>query len=149
MRTSPELVRGACSTDICVWNTRTPPATGLRLRMSGWGSGSLGGPSRRLPQEPNPVNPNAILLLQQPADRDGDGVLDITGVAPVCTKVVTGVCTQWTNPLPPEGFTDLMMTGAGSPSPYFGVTNAGTAAQSYSRTNWYPINFYDTREGET
>jgi hypothetical protein len=97
----------------------------------------------------NPVNPNAILILQQQADRDGDGVLDITGVAPTCTKVVSGVCTQWTNPLPPEALTDTMMTGAGSTSPYFGVTNTGTTIQSVSRNNWYPINFYDTREGET
>jgi hypothetical protein len=97
----------------------------------------------------NPVNPNAILILQQPADRDGDGVLDMAGVAPNCTAIVGGVCTQWTNPLPPEGLTDLMMTGAGSTSPFFGVTNAGTAVQSVSKTNWYPINFYDTREGET
>ena len=51
----------------------------------------------------NPVNPNAILILQQPADRNGNGVLDTTGIAPTCTKVVSGVCTQWTNPLPPEG----------------------------------------------
>jgi len=38
--------------------------------------------------------------------------------------------------------TDLMMTGAGSTSPFFGVTNGGTLVQSVSKTNWYPINFY-------
>ena len=96
----------------------------------------------------NTVNPNAILILQQPADRNADGNLDITGIAPNCTRVSSGVCTRWTNPLPPEALTDVMMTGSGSTSPFFGITSAGTAKQSFSRTNWYPINFYDTREGE-
>jgi len=57
---------------------------------------------------PNPVHPNAILILQQLADRNGNGTID-------------------TNEL------------AGS-SPY--ITGAAT------RNNWYPINFYDVREGE-
>ena len=36
----------------------------------------------------NQVNPNAILILQELADRNGDGsASDATGVAPVCTKV--------------------------------------------------------------
>jgi hypothetical protein len=91
----------------------------------------------------NPINPNAILLLQQPADRNGNGAVDAVGIAPACTKVVSGKCTLWTNPLPPEVITD-----AASTSPWFGVTNAGTAVQSVSKNNWYPINFYDTREGE-
>ncbi|HUM06469.1 MAG TPA: hypothetical protein VLT90_13475 [Terriglobales bacterium] len=100
----------------------------------------------------NPVNPNAILILQQLADRNGDGNPGnnwLNGIGPVCNKTVSGVCTQWSNPLPPEVLTDNMVTGGGSTSPFFGVTNAGTAAASVSRTNWYPINFYDTREGET
>ena len=91
----------------------------------------------------NTINPNAILLLQEPADRDGDGVVDQNGLAPVCTKTVSGVCTQWNNALPPEVTVD-----AASTSPFFGVTNAGTAAQSVTKNNWYPINFYDAREGE-
>jgi hypothetical protein len=91
----------------------------------------------------NTINPDAILLLQEPADRDGDGVVDQTGLPPVCTKTVTGVCTQWTNALPPEVIVD-----AASTSPFFGVTSAGTATQSITRNNWYPINFYDAREGE-
>lgn len=102
----------------------------------------------------NPVNPNAILILQQPADRDGDGKLGngITptfSIAPVCTHHTGLVCDLWTNPRPPEVVTDLMMTGAGSTTPFFGVTNGGTVTQSVSGQNWYPINFYDTREGET
>jgi hypothetical protein len=92
----------------------------------------------------NPVNPDAILLLQQPADRRPNSALDATGIAPVCTRIVGGVCTQWTNPLPPEVLADTPGT-----TPWqFGVTNAGTATQSLTRFNWYPINFYDAREGE-
>ena len=98
----------------------------------------------------NPVNPNAILVLQQPADRAGNGAVDALGLAPVCTKVVSGVCTKWNNPLPPEILTDSLMPTPASPStsPLFGVTSSATAAQSVSMFNWYPINFYDVREGE-
>ena len=93
---------------------------------------------------PNPINPNAILLLQEPADRNGDGAIDQNGIAPNCTHTnSSGVCTRWNNPLPPEVIID-----AASTSPYFGVTNVGTATQSVSMYNWYPINFYDAREGE-
>ena len=94
---------------------------------------------------PNPVNPNAILLLQKPADRNGNGALDMTGLAPACTGWNTAhtICLTWSNPRPPDVLVD-----AASTSPFFGLTNAGTAAQSVTRTNWYPINFYDAREGE-
>jgi len=51
---------------------------------------------------PNPVHPNAILVLQQLADANGDGVAENPGV----------------------------LTGAAS------------------ATNFYPINFYDAREGQ-
>jgi len=102
----------------------------------------------------NPINPNAILLLQQPAERDGGGgVPDTVGQAPSCTRTVAGVCTQWTNGRPPEVFAD----GA-STNPYFGVTTSAPApaagstltpsGQSISMFNWYPLNFYDAREGE-
>jgi hypothetical protein len=100
----------------------------------------------------NPINPNAILLLQQPADRNGDGALDLNGLAPVCTATTGGAspkCKLWNYGRPPEVVSDTMMTGAGSISPFFGITNAGTVNQSVSLNNWYPINFYDTREGET
>jgi hypothetical protein len=98
----------------------------------------------------NPVNPNAILVLQQPADRSGNGTVDALGLAPSCTQVVLGVCTKWKNPLPPELLTDSLMPTPASPStsPLFGVTSSATAAQSVSMFNWYPINFYDVREGE-
>jgi len=108
----------------------------------------------------NPVNPDAILLLQEPADRNGDGALDLNGVAPVCSAWNVGhtACTgSWSNPLPPEVLVD-----AASTQPYFGATTGvGTTptlatgstpwtptGQSTSMLNWYPINFYDAREGE-
>jgi hypothetical protein len=113
----------------------------------------------------NPINPNAILLLQQPADRNGNSSFssppappDPLGIAPVCSHWNTAhppVCTgTWSNPLPPEVIPD-----AGSASPYFGYGTAAAPSstttnlftptgQSVSMFNWYPINFYDAREGE-
>ena len=64
--------------------------------------------------QPNPVHPNAILILQMEADRDHNGV-DSGGN-------------------PPELITD----------PSTGNKYAGPK----TRNNWYPINVYDTREGE-
>ncbi len=97
---------------------------------------------------PNPVNPNAILLLQQPADRRGTGSLatvDTAGIAPGCLtwNLAHTICTSWNNPLPPEVLAD-----SASASPWFGVTNSTTTTQSVTKNNWYPINFYDAREGE-
>jgi Tfp pilus assembly protein PilX len=92
----------------------------------------------------NIVNPNAILLLQEAADRGANGTIDPIGKPSVCTKVVSGVCTQWTNALPPEALEDTLNV-----TPWqFGVTNSSTSTQSLTRFNWYPINFYDAREGE-
>src|ERR1700687_4199350 len=91
----------------------------------------------------NPINPNAILLLQQPADRNGNLAIDPNGIAPVCTTTVGGVGTVWKNAVPPEVVIEAVST-----SPYFGVTNSATATQSVTINNWYPINFYDAREGE-
>ncbi|HXB67590.1 MAG TPA: hypothetical protein VNY05_05070, partial [Candidatus Acidoferrales bacterium] len=106
----------------------------------------------RGPQPPNapganPIHPNAILILQQPADRNGDGVLDANGLAPVCTHTVAsgvnqGKCDQWNYGRPPEVIKD-----AGSNNPYVELT-AGGVNTGITRNNWYPINFYDTREGE-
>src|SRR5579884_1254862 len=55
---------------------------------------------------PNTVNPKAIILFQEPADRNGNGVID-----------------------------------AGELNPN-ALSGAGT------KNNWYPINFYEAREGE-
>ncbi|MFY9559528.1 MAG: hypothetical protein WAQ52_04775 [Terriglobales bacterium] len=93
----------------------------------------------------NPVNPRAILILQQPADRNGDGAIDANGLAPVCTAVggIPLKCTKWNYGRPPEVLKDLAST-----SPYVELTNGGVNA-GVTKNNWYPINFYDTREGET
>ena len=110
---------------------------------------------------PNSVNPNAILLLQQPADRNGSGGMpDSVGIPPTCggwNSTHTICAGGWSNPLPPEVIADAANA---SPTfgPYFGVnTSTPTPAagstltpsgQSISMYNWYPINFYDAREGE-
>ena len=79
----------------------------------------------------NPVHPNAILIFQQPADRNGNGAVDPAGAG----------CSGGTpNPRPAE----LQADGT-TGSVFYGDS---TQATSLTRTNWYPINFYDAREGE-
>jgi hypothetical protein len=63
---------------------------------------------------PNLVHPNAILLLQQQADRNGDG-----------------------NLIPATELAKDATTG-----------NYVNGPTGVTRNNWYPINMYDTREGE-
>ena len=114
----------------------------IRSRQSGCNWDSRGAHSsqlRRCPPVPNPVNPNAILILQEPADRNGNGTIDQTGVGPSCSRS-SGV---WTcvKARPPEVTVDLATL-----YPWYGDSKA--AVQSVSMNNWYPINFYDAREGE-
>jgi hypothetical protein len=107
----------------------------------------------------NPVNPNAILLLQQPADRvtpNGfqaglalpSAASSLTaigaGTAPVCVAQsgTPAKCTQWAS-VPPL----LRDSGAPATQWQFGTSSA-PATQSVTQFNWYPINFYDPREGE-
>ena len=87
----------------------------------------------------NPINPNAILLLQEPADRNGDGAIDNVGAGPSCSK--SGGVWTCIKAKPPEVTTDLKTL-----LPWYGDSKAVT--QSVSMNNWYPINFYDAREGE-
>jgi hypothetical protein len=87
---------------------------------------------------PNPVHPNAILLFQQPADRVGNGVLDTAGAAQVCSG--SGSSKRCGISKPPE-----VQTDPHSSRYYYGDGNDSTSATRY---NWYPINFYDAREGE-
>ncbi len=82
----------------------------------------------------NPVNPNAILLFQEPADRNGNGVLD--GTASGASKCSGGKISV---NRPAETPNDTNTN-----QPYYGD---GSKTGSVSRNNWYPINFYDTREG--
>ncbi len=87
----------------------------------------------------NPVNPKAILLLQQIADRNGDSGLDTAGASPTsCGAAVGSPCAGSARPpeVPLDGFTNR---------PYYGDS---TQATSITRNNWYPINLYDPREGE-
>ena len=92
----------------------------------------------------NPINPNAILLLQEPADRSTpSGTFPTfaqlgTGVAPSCTVTNGGKCTAWTATPP-------LLRDTGATQWEFGTS---TTAQSVTAFNWYPINFYDDREGE-
>jgi len=81
--------------------------------------------------QPNPLHPNAILLFQQPADRDGNGVIDAAG---------SGCSGSTPKPRPAE-----LLTDATTASVYYGDSSQAT---STTRNNWYPINFYDAREGE-
>ncbi len=101
---------------------------------------------------PNPVNPNAILLLQKPADRDANGSLDSTGAtgAQTSTQQCTGRgrsrnCTTTVTASgiarPPEVQID---SDAGNTYTY-GDKGDSTSPTRY---NWYPLNFYDAREGE-
>jgi hypothetical protein len=113
---------------------------------------------------PNPINPNAILLLQEPADRTGTGVWPTTtATAPVCTTT-TGTspnkkCTAWTGTTPEVAY-DLPAQAAGitgtggewafglTPTTPVAAPPASATPQSLTQYNWYPINFYDVREGE-
>ena len=126
----------------------------------------------------NPINPKAILLLQEPADRftqtpatlptsaitAGASVgFSTTGTAPSCTATTgSGAaqrCTAWSI-TPPQVLPDQISTST-TMNWVYGVTTTtmaaapasstlgpGTYGQSLTRFNWYPINFYDPREGE-
>jgi hypothetical protein len=73
--------------------------------------------------------------------------MNTAGTAPACTKTVAGVCVTWTAGVPPEVPADTSALAAAGWWEY-GITNAATATQSITQYNWYPINFYDVREGE-
>jgi hypothetical protein len=87
------------------------------------------------------VHPNAILLFQQAADRDGNGALDTVGAPQKCSAGPPAVCGITK---PPEVLTDPR-----SNRYYYGDGNDDrNVATNLTRYNWYPINFYDAREGE-
>jgi Tfp pilus assembly protein PilX len=103
----------------------------------------------------NPVNPKAILILQQIANRNAGGGADAIGAAPYCTSSTShGVTTYTCYPgKPPEVMYD-QITSSATPlnNTYFGdsyYATTSTPVQSNTMFNWYPINFYDSREGET
>jgi Tfp pilus assembly protein PilX len=99
------------------------------------------GPLPPVTADSNPINPNAILIFQYPADRNGNGGWpDQTGTGPTgCVK--TGGVWNCVKAKPPEVTLDQTTL-----YPWYGDSKA--AVQSVSMNNWYPINFYDPREGE-
>jgi Tfp pilus assembly protein PilX len=89
----------------------------------------------------NAINPNAILVFQEPADRNGNGGWpDQKGAGP--TGCVNSSGWKCVKAKPPEVTVDQKTI-----SPWYGDSKAGV--QSVSMNNWYPINFYDPREGES
>lgn len=90
----------------------------------------------------NPVNPNAILIFQEPADRNGDGVVDMNGVPPGYSTTKHSTYTTYT-PYPGKP-PEVTKDGATSDWRY----GDSVLGNSISQFNWYPINFYDAREGE-
>jgi Tfp pilus assembly protein PilX len=117
----------------------------------------------------NPINPNAILLLQEPADRPGTGVWPTsTATAPTCTTTAgvapNKTCSKWTGATPEVAVDTAAAAVPITPASgwgewAFGLTPAATVVgsppsyptatpQSLTQYNWYPINFYDAREGE-
>ncbi|HUK26166.1 MAG TPA: hypothetical protein VLV49_16405 [Terriglobales bacterium] len=69
----------------------------------------------------NSVNPNAILIFQEQADRNGDGAVSYVTSGSLSLKTVTDT----------NGH-NYVETNSNTGSPF----------------NWYPINLYDAREGE-
>ncbi|HEY1462949.1 MAG TPA: PilX N-terminal domain-containing pilus assembly protein [Terriglobales bacterium] len=95
----------------------------------------------------NVINPQAILLFQEPADRNADGVIE-TGAAGAisagtsCTgSGASKKCTYTVTQAKPSE----VLLDAGTGSAWYGKT---TGAVSPTLKNWYPINLYDAREGE-
>jgi len=108
----------------------------------------------------DPISPNAILRLQEPAFRNVASTTSLpnsTGTPPAYTypaptKTGSGSSTKWTYTYTATpGQPPAVVADSNSGSAWFGVTSAtsATAGQpSPSQYNWYPINFYDPREGE-
>lgn len=122
---------------------------------------------------PNPVHPNAILLLQQIADRNANGALDTGSPSGNNTQSQTWACDNVAAPAMPAGATSCTAWSGGSIKscnsnkntknqtrtctiPYaatpaelaYDTGTTSTVTGIGTRYNWYPINMYDTREGE-
>ena len=118
----------------------------------------------------NPVNPNAILIFQQLADRNADGTMN-GGAASYSDPPTNqsycdnksrpanapGVCTGWVqsptkNCNSNKNYTwtqSCTVTHAAVTPELATDTGTGTTVTgAATRYNWYPINMYDTREGE-
>jgi Tfp pilus assembly protein PilX len=114
----------------------------------------------------NPINPNAILLLQEPADRATPGIGTLPPAYPASTSIVknstwNSTTNTWTAPTCTAtikiGATRYCSAWSGATAPpvlldstywEFGLGGQTSGNPSVSQYNWYPINFYDAREGE-
>jgi len=126
---------------------------------------------------PNAVNPNAILILQEQADRNANGAPDGGAAAyndPSTTQ--TWTCDNVAAPAPPAGascgawvnnpstkscnkvggvFLNFRKVrsctvshAAVAPELKTDNTTGSIITGPLTKNNWYPINMYDTREGE-
>ncbi len=117
----------------------------------------------------NSVNPNAILILQVLADRNADGVRNLGQAAQTTTSPLThtsGTCKATDPTSVPAGCTLTSVSGSGCSAGKYKTWNyscssttppvapeladggTGVTTGPATRHNWYPINMYDTREGE-
>lgn len=143
------LVDGYVRVEVTVPGNPTPVAVTRNWLALGFARGAVpptaSGAVNPAAAGANQVNPKAILILQEPAERSGNGgAPDTAGVAPSCPKnAVTGKYSQatCTSGQPPEVLID-----PNTLTWMFG--DKIKAATSVTRNNWYPINFYDQREGE-
>jgi hypothetical protein len=117
----------------------------------------------------NPINPNAILLLQEPADRytqlntaypttaitSSTHTGFSTSTTAACNSTsgsgASKMCTSWSVATQQElvdSTSNSWLFGLSSTTSPSTATASTVALQSPTRFNWYPINFYDAREGE-
>jgi hypothetical protein len=119
---------------------RTPGGAYVPVTAEWLALGFARGPAPPIGAGTNPINPNAILIFQEPADRNASGGFpDAVGAPPTCTK--SGGVWTCIEAKPPEVTVD-----PATKTSWYGDSKA--ALQSVTQNNWYPINFYDSREGE-
>ncbi len=114
------LVRGWLRVEYIDKTSGNP--VGITNQWLSYGFAKSGLIARTTPGADTSGHPNAILIFQQLADRNGDGTISGSGSN---TAVTAG------SPAVAMGYENKSMTASG--------TNAGI--------NFYPINFYDPREG--
>jgi Tfp pilus assembly protein PilX len=101
----------------------------------------------------NPISPNAILLLQEPADRNENGSIDLGAAGSVsagtgCTGTPQKCTFTVKQTTPSEVVQDATLAALATPITSYWYGDQKAATPSLTQMNWYPINFYDAREGE-